>query len=341
MPSNALGPVILDIAGLELQQEEKEILLHPQTGGLILFSRNFESSEQLLALTRTVREIRPQLLISVDHEGGRVQRFKQDFTALPTMQSLGHLYAQSTEDAPGYATELGWLMAAELAAHGVDLSFAPVLDLDDCRSDIIGDRAFSPDPSVTCVLAESFIDGMHAAGMSSTGKHFPGHGGVKEDSHRELPVDERGLKTIEEHDLVPFSRLMGKLDALMSAHILFSAVDTQLVSYSSVWLKSILRERLGFKGLVFSDDLAMEGAADGGAFIQRAERAMTAGCDVVLVCNHRRGAIEVIEGLEKKCVPIPEHGLEKLRRSDGCTLDQLKRNSRWARAVRVAQSLIN
>ncbi len=341
MPNNAAGPVILDIAGLELSPAEHDILRHPQVGGVILFARNFASSAQLRALTRQIRETRPQLLICVDHEGGRVQRFKKDFTRLPAMQSLGEVYRHSPADSLVQARALGWLMAAELLAHDVDLSFAPVLDLDAHHSAIIGDRAFAPQPDITCDIAEAFVDGMHDAGMAATGKHFPGHGGVRADSHLELPVDHRTLAAIERHDLVPFARLGSKLDALMSAHIVFPQIDSQLVSFSRVWLRDYLRTQLRYRGVVFSDDLSMEGAAAGGAYLQRAQRALAAGCDLVLVCNNAAGAIEVVEGLESQGMPTPTRGVEQLTKTKTCDLGQLHASARWLAAVKVAQKLIN
>ncbi len=330
---------MLDIAGIELRQDEKEILLHPQVGGLILFSRNFESSEQLDGLVRTVREVRPNIIVSVDHEGGRVQRFREGFSVLPPMQVVANNFQSFPEEAKSNAQELAWLMASELIAHGIDISFAPVLDLDDAHSVIIGDRSFSPDPDTACILAEAFIDGMHDAGMATTGKHFPGHGGVKADSHLELPVDTRSLEELEEHDLIPFTRLKNKLDALMSAHIAFPNIDSELVSYSSFWLKDILREKLGYEGLVFSDDLSMEGAAGVGGYADRAKLALNAGCDVVLVCNNASGAIEVIEELEKDSLLPSLCGLEALAKKSNESLKALKKSSRWKNAQAIVEKL--
>lgn len=330
---------MLDIAGAELKPDEKEILRHPQVGGLILFTRNFEDSEQLNDLVRCVREVRPEIIVSVDHEGGRVQRFRQDFTVLPPMQVLANDYLSHPETAKHQAQELAWLMASELIAHDIDISFAPVLDLDDAHSIIIGNRSFSPDADTVCILAEAFIDGMHDAGMATTGKHFPGHGGVKADSHLELPIDSRSLEEIEAHDLIPFQRLKDKLDALMSAHIAFPNIDSELVSYSSFWLKDYLRETVEYKGLVFSDDLSMEGAAGAGSYADRARLALEAGCDVVLVCNNANGAIEVMEDLERGEAMTFLCGLESLARQKSWTRDKLKKSDRWQNAQAIVEQL--
>ncbi len=329
MPNKPLGPVMLDVAGIELQSEEKEIIQHPQVGGLILFSRNYESSEQLGALVRCIREVRPEIVVSVDHEGGRVQRFREEFTVLPPMQSLVNYFESDLDAASKSAHELAWVMAAELIAHDIDISFAPVLDLDDDKSEIIGDRSFSPDAEIATQLAESFVDGLHDAGMAATGKHFPGHGGVVADSHLELPVDDRALRDLESHDLVPFVRLKDKLDALMSAHIVFPNVSPDLVSFSSFWLKEYLRNEIGYKGVVFSDDLSMEGAAGAGSYSERAFKALDAGCDVVLVCNKPERAIEVIEALEKNDRQSGSQSLAQLRKSKSWTIESLRNSSRW------------
>ncbi len=330
---------MLDIAGIELQADEKEIIDHPQVGGLILFSRNFESSDQLRALVRCIRELRPNLVISVDHEGGRVQRFREGFTVLPPMQSLVNTFGEATPEALNASKDIAWLMASELIAHDIDISFAPVLDLDDCVSDIIGDRSFSPVPNVAAELAEAFLDGMHDAGMATTGKHFPGHGGIKADSHLELPVDPRSLEEIKAHDLVPFIQLKDKLDALMSAHILFPNIDDALVSFSPFWLKDFLKVELGYKGLIFSDDLSMEGAAGAGSYSDRAHQALSAGCDVVLVCNKPDKAVEVIESLERSdAIPI-SCGLEHMAKKSTCTIEVLEGTDRWLRAKTIVEQL--
>lgn len=333
-----LGPVVLDISAKELKADEKEILAHPQVGGLILFTRNFESSDQLRDLVRSVREARPNIVICVDHEGGRVQRFKRDFTLLPAMQKLGLEYQRAPDDALAAAEDLGWLMAAELVAHDIDLSFAPVLDVDDCLSDIIGDRAFSSNPEQVSLLAGHFIQGMRQAGMKATGKHFPGHGSVKADSHLELPVNPLSMSEMEARDLLPFRRLVAELDALMSAHIVFPNIEPALVSYSAFWLKDFLREQMDFKGLVFSDDLSMAGAAGAGSYGDRARLALQAGCDALIVCNHPAGAIEILETLESKANPVPEINLQRLRHH-GRASWPLNNHPRWQKAQEIIHNL--
>lgn len=344
MLNNSLGPVVLDISGVELRPDEKEMLCHPQVGGLILFSRNFEHSQQLRDLMRCVREVRKDLVVCVDHEGGRVQRFRQDFTVLPPMQALGNAYSNDPQVALLQARELGWLMAVELLVHDIDLSFAPILDLDESFSTIIGDRAFAADPEVAISLAGAFMDGMHEAGMVTTGKHFPGHGGVRADSHLELPVDERPLQALEQRDLLPYVRLLDKLDAVMSAHIKFPAVDDALVSFSSFWIRDYLKGTLGFNGIVFSDDLSMEGAAGAGSYQDRAQSALSAGCDVVLVCNRPKDAIAVIEDLERRSLAPPERSLSRLSRRLPSTGERpswpsLHKSRRWRAAVALSENL--
>lgn len=339
MTKKTLGPVVLDIEGIELQAEEKEILGHPQVGGLILFTRNFEDSKQIAELVKSIRDVREELVICVDHEGGRVQRFRKDFTVLPAMQSLGMEHQEQSELAKNHATELGWLMASELLSHDIDLSFAPILDLDESFSDIIGDRAFSNDPDIATTLAEAFIDGMHEAGMAATGKHFPGHGGVKADSHLELPVDNRTLEVLEQRDIIPYTRLLDKLDAVMSAHIQFPEIDEALVSFSSFWIKHYLKKNMGYQGIVFSDDLTMEGAAGVGDYDARAKLALEAGCDVVLVCNNAAGAIRVIESLEGDPQQYDVRSIAALRAKKRESFEELKNNSRWKLAQEIVEKL--
>ncbi len=341
MPKNNYepGPVMLDVAGLELQPDEREVLSHPQVGGLILFSRNFESCDQLDGLIRQIREARENIVISVDHEGGRVQRFREGFTVLPPMQCLGDVYKHDEKKACTWSLDLGWLMATELLAHDIDISFAPVLDLDDCLSDIIGDRAFSASADIACDVLAAFIEGMHDAGMAATGKHFPGHGGVKADSHKELPVDERPLEALEAHDLVPFRALHKNLDALMSAHIVFPNIDETLVSFSEFWLKAFLRENVGYEGIVFSDDLSMEGAAGVGDYSQRADLALNAGCDVVLVCNNAPEAIKVVESLEAKAFVGGTRSLAQMRKRKVWSPAEVTSSERYQRARKIVDQL--
>lgn len=295
----ALGPVMIDLKGTELDQVEKEILQHPNVGGLIYFTRNYEDVEQITDLSRQVRECRPDILIAVDHEGGRVQRFREGFTRIPPMSILGRIHKQSPDKAIKVAEKLAWLMAAEVQAVGIDISFAPVLDIDYGGSEIIGDRAFHHDPETIVDLAGAFIKGMASAGMASTGKHFPGHGFVAEDSHIAKPVDSRSLAEIEQSDLLPFSQLMQLgLNAVMPAHVLYDQVDNLPAGFSEFWIKGILREKLGFDGVAFSDDLSMDGADLGIGFAERAELALVAGCDMVLVCNAPQAAEEVVEKVQ-------------------------------------------
>lgn len=279
---NALGPVMIDIAGTELTELDRERLTHPLVGGIILFTRNYVSREQLTALCSEIHALRePRLLIAVDHEGGRVQRFRSGFTRLPAMRKLGELYATDAAAGLAAARSTGEVLAAELLACGVDFSFTPVLDLDYGQSSVIGDRSFGRDPAVVAALANALIAGLHAAGMKSCGKHFPGHGHVAADSHVAIPVDERSLDQLQE-DIAAFR--LGNVDAVMPAHVIYPAVDARPAGFSPVWHK-MLREDLGFDGVVFSDDLSMEGASVAGGILDRARAAWEAGCDMLLVCN--------------------------------------------------------
>jgi len=295
----SIAPLMLDLEGTVLTDDETELLQHPLCGGIILFSRNFESVEQLQHLIIDVRRAAgPNLLIGVDHEGGRVQRFKKGFTHLP---ALGHLYRQSENERAALhaAHNHAWLMASELRAMGIDFSFAPVLDLNYGVSEVIGDRAFHADAQIVCKMAEAYIQGMHQAGMAATGKHFPGHGAVTADSHKEIPVDTRPFETLDAHDIQPFLTLIPKgLDAIMPAHVIYPMIDERPAGFSAVWLKQILRGILDFDGVIFSDDLDMEGASFAGNYAQRAEAAISAGCDMVLVCNNRQGVIDVLENAD-------------------------------------------
>jgi beta-N-acetylhexosaminidase len=296
MPS--VSPLLmLDLEGLQVSDVEKDLLSHPGTGGLILFTRNYQDRQQLAELVRQIRAVRPEILIAVDQEGGRVQRFRDGFVRLPPMAALGRRYDQTPQLAMAEASLVGELMASELTELDIDLSFAPVLDLDYGTSTVIGDRSFHGDADAMIALAGAFIDGMSAAGMAATGKHFPGHGHVVADSHLELPVDPRPLAEIEAADLRPFVALAQKLDGIMPAHVIYSAVENQTAGFSRYWLQTRLREQMGFRGVIFSDDLSMAGAHGVGGYAERARAALAAGCDMVLACNNRTGAEEVLDFL--------------------------------------------
>lgn len=294
-----LGPVMVDVAGLKLNPDDVIRLQHPLIGGVILFARNFESPEQLKSLTSSIHALRePALPIAVDHEGGRVQRFRTGFTVIPPMRLLGQQWDISPEAATMLAENVGCVIATELISHGVDFSFAPVLDVDWGESGVIGDRAFHQDPMVIADLAKALMAGMGQAGMASVGKHYPGHGFVRADSHHEIPIDDRSFEEIDKADLIPFRALAKHgMTAVMPAHVIYSQVDALPAGFSSKWLKDILRNELGFDGLIFSDDLSMEGAASAGNVTQRAHAALNAGCDMVLLCNDPARADELLKGL--------------------------------------------
>ena len=279
---------MLGIEGQELTSADRARLTDPRVGGAILFRRNYASPTQLLALTNAIGSLRdPPLLIAVDHEGGRVQRFQDGFTTIPPMRELGEHFDRDRDGALVAAERWGRLIAAELRACGVDFSFTPVLDLDAGTSAVIGHRAFHPDAHVIGAVAGALCRGLHAGGMAAVGKHFPGHGNVASDSHVELPIDPRPFDEIAAYDLVPFAELSRArlLDAVMPAHVLYPAFDSKPAGFSSRWLKDVLREQLGFDGAIFSDDLEMAGAHGAGDIVMRAEAAGDAGCDMVLVCN--------------------------------------------------------
>lgn len=332
----SLPVVMLDIAGTQLTDEDKELLRHPAVGGLILFSRNYEERSQLQQLVHEIRAQRADILLAVDHEGGRVQRFRDGFTELPPMAALGAQYNENPERALDGATLLGQLMAAELLDFDIDISFAPVLDLDDDTSTIIGNRSFHQKAAAATALAGAFMDGMQLAGMAATGKHFPGHGSVVADSHLELPVDPRPLVDIMKHDVIPFAELAHRLQGIMPAHIVYPAVDSQPAGFSHVWLHDILRAQLGFQGVIFSDDLGMAGAAIAGSFAERAEAALLAGCDMVLACNDRAGAVEVVTWLEQHPVAVTQAASSLRRRHQAVTMSQRRRDLALAYLEEIA-----
>lgn len=322
-----IGPVMIDVEGTELTAEDRELLRHPQVGGLIFFARNYRDRPQLEALIADIRAVRPEILLAVDQEGGRVQRFRDSFTRIPSMQAL------SARADTQQLKDVGWLLAAELLAVGVDFSFAPVLDADDDFCRIVGDRSFASDPLQLAARARPFMAGMHEAGMATTGKHFPGHGQVLEDSHEELPVDQRTLEQVLASDAKPFEECIaaGELQAVMPAHIRFAKVDEHPVGFSRFWLQEILRKRLGFDGVIFSDDLTMEGAGAAGGYAERIRAAMHAGCDMGVVCNRREGALEVLAALEGyEPDPQSSRRLERMRgRPVIKSWNELENNPRW------------
>lgn len=339
-----LGPVMLDIDGPTLTAEARRSLTHPRTGGVILFTRNFENVAQLSELTAEIHALRdPHLLIAVDHEGGRVQRFRDGFTRLPPAAALGRVYDRDRDQGLQLAERAGWLMAAELRAVGVDFSFAPVLDLAHGLSGVIGDRAFHRQPAAVIALAQAYVRGMRGAGMQAVGKHFPGHGGVREDSHLTLPVDAREFEEIEAHDLRPFAQLMdGTLAGIMPAHVQYSQVDPLPAGFSRFWLQTVLRERLSFSGAIFSDDLSMAGAEHVGGYAARAEAALSAGCDMLLVCNHPEGAAEMLEALEtREPDPVAQVRLARMHgQGSAMGLSRLRSRPEWSAAVAVLSPLL-
>ncbi len=331
-----IGPVMLDVAGKTLTAEDEKRLRHPLVGGVILFARNYESPSQLAELTASIRAVRtPPLLISVDHEGGRVQRFREGFTRIPPMRELGKVWDAHPKRAKHLAEQAGWVLAAELRAHGVDFSFAPVLDVDYGASSVIGDRAFHAEPQAIAELAHSLMLGMKKAGMATVGKHFPGHGFVKADSHLEIPVDERDFADIEMCDLIPFRQMVDfGLTAVMPAHVIYPKVDPHPAGFSKVWLKDILRGQLGFEGCIFSDDLSMEGATVAGGIVQRAEAALHAGADMVLVCNKPESADELLGGLVWEMSATSKARLAHMRgHHHPDTLVQLHENGEYVKAL--------
>ena len=309
------GPVVVDVSGFELTDLDRERLVHPMVGGVILFGRNFESKAQVSKLCEQIRELRtPRLLICVDHEGGRVQRFKEGFTRIPPMLELGAQWDQNPLAACQKATELGEIIGRELKEVGVDLSFTPVLDLDYGQSSVIGDRALHHDPRVVAMLARSLTHGLLLSGMGNCGKHFPGHGYARADSHHEVPIDERSKKTILEKDAAPYEWMGATLLSIMPAHVIYPEVDSQPAGFSEIWLKKILRKKLGFDGIIFSDDLTMEAASVAGGMKARAHAAFKAGCDMVLVCNQPDRADEVLSELRWKSSAAFERRLARLLR---------------------------
>jgi beta-N-acetylhexosaminidase len=333
----ALGPLMIDLAGPRATTDELERLRDPRVGGLILFTRNFLSVEQLQSLVGEVRASRPDILVAVDHEGGRVQRFRDGFTRLPSMRRIGELYERAPAEGIAAARDIAFVLASELRLCGVDLSFTPVLDLDWARSGVIGDRSFHRDPAVVATLGQALVEGLHAAGMAACGKHFPGHGWAEADSHLAVPVDERSLDRLQA-DLSPFRKVA--IDAVMPAHVIYPAMDHRPAGFSPVWHR-YLREDVGFNGVVFSDDLSMEGASVAGGVLQRVDAAWTAGCDMLLLCNAPDRVAEVLDHWNPAPDPVRSGRLQAVRRRPpACTeRQQLVADARWQRGHQHCQVL--
>lgn len=312
------GPAVIDVLGPALTEEDRERLRHPAAGAVILFSRNYQDPQQLALLVDEMQKLRePELVVCVDHEGGRVQRFREGFTAIPAMRELGKLWDRDREAAKRTARAAAYISGAELGALGIDFSFAPVLDLDYGTSGVIGDRALHFDPTAVAALASQLILGFRDAGMAAVGKHFPGHGFAEADSHVAAPVDDRPLAAIMKKDIAPYrGAINAGLAAIMPAHVVYPQVDREPAGYSRVWLQDILRGKLGFQGLVFSDDLSMEGASAVGGPPERAQAALGAGCDMVLLCNDPPGQDRLLESLKDVPLQNPER-LERMRKQGG------------------------
>ncbi|SDQ39678.1 beta-N-acetylhexosaminidase [Paraburkholderia tuberum] len=334
------GPVMLDVVGKTLNRDDKRRLAHPMTGGVILFARHYESRAQLVGLTDAIRAIRPDLLIAVDHEGGRVQRFRTDgFTVLPSMGKLGALWDQDVLHATKVTTAVGYILAAELRACGIDMSFTPVLDLDYGHSQVIGDRAFHRDARVVALLAKSLNHGLALAGMSNCGKHFPGHGFAQADSHVAMPVDERPIDEILGNDVAPYDWLGLSLGAVLPAHVVYPRVDAKPAGFSRIWLQDILRGKLGFEGAIFSDDLSMEAARQGGTLTEGAQAALEAGCDMVLICNQPDEAEKVLDALRVTPSRESQRRLKRMRpRGKALRWSKLMAEPRYAEAQRLLRS---
>jgi beta-N-acetylhexosaminidase len=337
-----LGPVMLDVVGTELTDADRKRLLHPLVGGVIFFARNYASPQQLSALAAEIRALRePRLLLAVDHEGGRVQRFRSGgFSAIPPMAALGRLWTADQRQGLAAARSVGVLIAAELTACALDFSFTPVLDLDYGSSGAIGDRAFHRDPAAVAALAGALMGGLQVRGVSAVGKHFPGHGHVHADSHVAVPVDERPRAQIEE-DMAPYRALIPRgLAGVMPAHVIYPQVDAAPAGFSRIWLQTVLRGELGFGGVIFSDDLSMEGAAVAGGVVQRAEAALRAGCDVALVCNRPDSADELLAGLRWAAPNGWRERVERLyTRATACGLGALAGDTDWC-AARLALEVV-
>jgi len=337
-----LGPLMVDLEATTISEIEKKLLLRPEVGGVILFTRNFESVEQITALVAEIKKLKsPKLLVAVDHEGGRVQRFREGFSRIPAAACYAKHAKDDLPKARLLAENAGWLMAVELRACGIDFSFAPVLDLAHGLSGVIGDRAFHSKPATVATLAYAFMHGMNKAGMQAVGKHFPGHGGVVEDSHVAMPVDHRELEALLSSDIIPFASMIeNKLAAIMPAHVIYDKVDDKPAGYSSFWIEDILRQRFDFQGVIFSDDLSMEAAGVAGGFGERADAALKAGCDMALVCNHLDGAIEAADYIKGYSNPTSQLRLVRMHGEHDISWAQLKQNEHWQQ-VSTQLSVLN
>ena len=327
----SLGPGMLDIEGQSLSPADRDLLREPAVGGVILFTRNFESAEQITDLVADIRALRsPPLLIAVDHEGGRVQRFREGFTRIPPMRRIGHEYDRDSESGLLAAREAGWLIASELRAVGIDLCFAPCVDLDWGVSEIIGDRAFHRKPEVVADLANAFARGLRSAGMAAVAKHFPGHGAVLADSHLKLPVDRRDYNVLLD-DMRPYERLIGNgaIAGVMLAHIVYEQIEAQPAGFSELWIQRELRSRLGFGGAVFCDDLSMKATRGYGSMAERGRLALDAGCDMILVCNDREAPHQAVDALNAYTNPLSLVRLARLHGTGGMLREELLASEQW------------
>tara|TARA_Y100001935_G_scaffold190849_1_gene159068 strand:- start:757 stop:1803 length:1047 start_codon:yes stop_codon:yes gene_type:complete len=324
---NNCGKIMIDIDSYSLSVDEISLLKNPFIAGVILFSRNIKSIAQTQALSKEIKSVNPKLLIAVDQEGGRVQRLEKGYSKIPCMQHLAKYCSKDNFCNLDFARDLGWLLASEVLSSGIDLSFAPVLDLDESRSSIISDRSFGDNPHQVIKVAESFIDGMNEAGIHAIGKHFPGHGGTSEDSHHVSVIDSRTFDEIEGHDLIPFKALKNKLSGIMTAHVLFPKIDNNIVTFSKFWLSNVLRKKINFHGAIFSDDLSMKGASDEDTILSKAEKAFAAGCNILLICNDRSSTLELLDYMDMKFVES-ENSIESLKPSKIVSWDSLNNSLR-------------
>lgn len=336
----SLGPLMIDVRATELTNAERDVLAHPLVGGVILFKRNFRSAEQTLDLVADIHSLRePALLVAVDQEGGRVQRFQEPLTKLPPMRALGHCYDAQGADSSRYARASGWLMAAEVGALGLDFSFAPVIDVDRGLCDVIGDRALHSDPAVVAALAQAYMQGMDDAGMAAVAKHYPSHAGVMADTHLQMAEDRRPFSELLD-DLEPYRRLIDAgLAGVMAAHVAFPSVDPQPAGFSTWWLETQLRGELRFHGAIFSDDLSMVGAANVGDMATRVERALQAGCDMALICNAPDQVVTVLEQLQMAPNPRSQLRLMRLRRRKDWDWQALRTSIEWIEAQQQVAEL--